>query len=458
MTEGMEALRGLLAEVGFKIPSTPRTAIVSLLARRTRVRLRGLGWAEREEAELPARERFRVDLCWSVAAGLAMVDPIRGSDFQTRNLLLALDAGEPHRVARALAMEGAYSAVAGGKRGVDRAWRLFDEARELAERLDDPQTLALVTSSRGVTLYETGQWVEARRELARAEELFVERCTGVAWELATTRHFLCLTLEMMGELDDLARRVPEYVADAEARGDRFSATSFRNGNLNLAWLLRGDPEGARRAHAEAMAPWLSSEEFLLQHYEGLYAQVGIDLFVRDGGTAWLRVDDAWSTLRGSGLLNIQQLKLEALFLRGRAAIMAVISPTPPEGPGVQRDEELARGEVELLPARAKLLSMASKAAAGMEKERMGWASPLAGLLRAGLAAVEGDAATARSHLTRSSEALEACRMPVLAAAARARLQRVGGSSEASEDALRTIGELGAADPAALVDLFAPFPA
>jgi hypothetical protein len=138
--------------------------------------------------------------------------------------------------------------------------------------------------------------------------------------------------------------------------------------------------------------------------------------------------------------------------------MAVISPTPPEGPGVQRDEELARGEVELLPARAKLLSMASKAAAGMEKERMGWASPLAGLLRAGLAAVEGDAATARSHLSRSSEALEACRMPVLAAAARARLQRVGGSSEASEDALRTIGELGAADPAALVDLFAPFPA
>ncbi len=458
--DGIEALRGLLAEVDMKLPSTPTGALASLLARRARVRLRGLAWTEREEADLPARERFRADLCWSIAAGLAMVDPIRGADFQTRSLLLALDGGEPRRVARALAMEGGYSAVAGGKRGVIRAFKLFDQAEALADRLDDPLTQALVRSSRGVTLYETGRWVEAREALGAAEELLVDRCTGVAWELATTRHFLCLTLEMMGELEGLAARVPEYVREAEERGDRFSATSFRNGNLNLAWLLRDDPDGARRAHAEAMAPWWGTGAYLLQHYEGLYAQVGLDLFVGDGGTARLRIDDAWGPLKPSRLLNIQQLKLEALFLRGRAALGAILSPEPAPGPGLDRDPELARGGTDLLPDESRLLQEAARAADRMEKEKMAWAQPLAGLLRASVFALEGRPDKARSALTAAAVALDGCRMPILAAAARVRLgdlDRERGPGTPADAALDGIAAAGAANPQAIVDLFVPFP-
>ena len=54
--------------------------------------------------------------CWSAATGLALVDPLRGANFQTRHLLLALQAGEPYRVARALALEVGYTAVAGSRR------------------------------------------------------------------------------------------------------------------------------------------------------------------------------------------------------------------------------------------------------------------------------------------------------------------------------------------------------
>lgn len=458
--EGLDALRSLLAEVDIKLPSTPRGALASLVARRARAKLRGLSWTEHEEAEIPARGLFRADLCGSIAAGLAMIDPIRGADFQTRALLLALDGGEPRRVGRALAMEGAYSAVAGGKRGVVRAFKLFDEAEALANRLGDPTTQALVRSSRGVTLYETGQWLQAREELGAAEALLVECCTGVTWELATTRHFLCLTLERMGELTGLAARVPAYVREAEERGDRFSATIFRNGNLNIAWLVRDDPSGARSAHAEAMAPWWDHSAFLLQHYEGLYAQVGIDLYVRDGGSAWLRVEDAWKPLRRSGLLHIQQLKLDALFLRGRAALCAIVSPEPPDRPGVDRDPELEREGGALLPDPSRLLQIAAKAASQMEKEKVAWAQPLAELLRAGVLALEHRPEKARAALQNAARGLDEVRLPILAAAARARLTYVDRSDLAAQsaaEALASVGAAGATNPAALVDLFVPFP-
>ena len=88
--EGLATLQTVLATVGMTLPSTPLRSLASLLWRRARLRLRGLGFRERDPSEIAAADLTRIDVCWSAGVGLSVVDTIRGADFQARGLLLAL--------------------------------------------------------------------------------------------------------------------------------------------------------------------------------------------------------------------------------------------------------------------------------------------------------------------------------------------------------------------------------
>jgi hypothetical protein len=436
--EGMEALRTVLTKVGMRLPEKPRGAIASLLLRRSRLGVRGLGWKPKDASELAPIERTRIDACWAVASGLGMIDPIRGGDFQTRGLHMALDAGEPFRVARSLAMEASYHATA-GDRGRAKSQRILADAAAMAEQQDDPYLRGLTRFASALVAYQGGQWARARELCEQAEALYVEHCSGVSLEVASNRHFHVLALLQLGELRELARAIPVYVEDAEARGDRFTATSFRNGCMNIAWLLRDDPDGATEAVQEALAPW-SPDAFLLQHYEGLYADAHILLYRGEGLQAWRRVERDWPAVRKSMLLQIQQLKLEAFFFRGRAALAAAVAGGEPG-----------------TPPRA-LLAEATKLAGRIEKERMAWADPLARILRAGVAHLSGDRDGAVAGLDGAVVALEGQQMRLYAAAARwMRGQLLGGAE--GDAAVQMADDWFASEsvqnPAAMARCFAP---
>ncbi|MBC7818484.1 MAG: AAA family ATPase, partial [Planctomycetaceae bacterium] len=85
--EGLAAFRTVLGAVGLKLAPTPQRALVSLLLRRAELWLRGFRFRERAENEIAPDELRRIDILWSVAHSLSLVDPIRSADFQTRNLL-----------------------------------------------------------------------------------------------------------------------------------------------------------------------------------------------------------------------------------------------------------------------------------------------------------------------------------------------------------------------------------
>src|SRR5688572_7148379 len=138
----MAVLDTVLAAIGTRLPATPRRALASLLWNRARLRLRGLRYRERDASQIASAELSRADISSAVAAGLSIIDNVRGADFQTRNLLIALGHGEPRRIARALAIEAGHSAIA-ATRTEKRTRHLLAASAELATRLGDPYAMAL---------------------------------------------------------------------------------------------------------------------------------------------------------------------------------------------------------------------------------------------------------------------------------------------------------------------------
>ena len=396
---GLDAIRSVLAAIGLKLPGSPRAALVALLTCRARVRLRGLGFKKRALAEVAADELLRIDTCWSVSAGLGLVDNIRGSYFQSRGLLFALAAGEPSRVSRALSAEAAFSSAAGGPNR-KRSARLLEEAERIAREVDTPYAVSWATGAGGIVAALEGRWATALERCTAGLAGFRDRCVGVAWEVAVMNWFSLWSLAYLGKLDELMRRVPARLVDAEIRGDLHAEIGHSTGLANLIWLAVDDPDRAEARGRAAMARW-SQTTFHVEHWWDLLGQVQVELYRGDGPAALRRVTEAWPRLDGSLLLMVQLTRIEARQLRGRAALLAALAADGKE--------------------RRRLLEEVGDDAHAIAKEKMPWATPLARLLEAGVAAARGDRVRARASLVEAAAGLDDAGLALYGAAARARL-------------------------------------
>ncbi|MBZ0231384.1 MAG: serine/threonine-protein kinase PknK, partial [Deltaproteobacteria bacterium] len=318
---GLRLITQVLAALGMRLPATPKRALASLLFRRARLRVRGIGIDARHESEIAATELTRVDMCWSVATGLAMVDLIRGADFQTRHLLLALDAGEPTRVAKALAVEGAFLSTQGA-RSRRRAEKLFAAASAHLEKTPSAFATALLLGSECVHAYQGGRWARAL-ELARAAERAIREqgsATGVAWQHDTIHFFLCYSLFYLGQLDELASLTPSLLRAATERGDLYAATNLRVGIPNAAWLVPDRPAQAAEELGLALAQW-TAHGFHLQHYHHLLGLGQLHLYTGEAAKGYAALAERWPALEASLILRVELVRNEASLLRARLALL-----------------------------------------------------------------------------------------------------------------------------------------
>jgi eukaryotic-like serine/threonine-protein kinase len=414
--EGRALMRQVLRALGMDLSPTQARSLASLVMGRARLRLRGFAFEERAASEIAPDILERIDACWSIAHGFGMVDVLTSHQFHTRHMLLALDAGEPNRIARALAIEPTIASAGGN---FARAEKLIALATELAERTGNPHALGLTSMEAATVAFMQGNFKLARQQFERAEQIFRERCTGVSSELGTTQQLKLITLFYLGDLQALAQGVPDHIRHAEERGDLFSTLVAKISYSNVYWLISDDAAGARRQAEDAVARW-SSDGFHVQHFAALTALAHVDLYLGDAEAAWRRVQEKWRAVKASILFRVQSSRTEAHLLRARAAL--AMARARPDG-------------------RERLVAIVEQHAKKLAATPIRHARPQALLLLAGAAATRGDDARARALLDEAIAACAAADLALHELAGRYRRGQLAGGDAGRAEAAAAVAAL-----------------
>jgi serine/threonine protein kinase len=432
--DGIDELDPALAGAGLALPVRPWRCLMSLLAGRLRLWFRGLRFRQRSERELAPAALTRIDLCWEAACGLSLIDMIRGAVMQTRHLLLALRAGEPIRLGRALTLEVGYHCV-DGPRAAPRVSRVLDALERLATDTEAPVLRGLHPAASGLASYQFGHWRHAKERAEVGEYVLREECTGVHWELTTTRLYLLWSLYYLGELDELRRRVIQFRDEARQCGDQYAWMGLSLGLAGVTDLADGDVSRSRHVATVGIAAW-SKRGFHVQHYWALVSLAHCDLYEGDAAAAYERVVREWPSLRKSLLLRVHTVRTEALHLRARCALAAAAA-------GAEGDA---------------LRDRAARDARRISRERQPWADGLAAMIRAAVSYHRSGDSAAIAELTAAESRFEAADMKLFKAMARWRRGELAGGADGArlrDEAEAELRRRAVRDPAAFTRTFAP---
>jgi eukaryotic-like serine/threonine-protein kinase len=435
MDEGFDVLTQVLADVGVHTPSHPIRTALALVVERARLRVHTFDFEGRPARNPSNLELRRVDACYSAGMGMGGVDSLRGAYFQSKALRLALEAGEPWRIARSLAFEAAFQSNRGASNQA-RSASLLQQAQTLDERLDDPYLSALRVAAEAIATFHAGRWAQALEHAEAAETALRTRCTGVSKERVTVRLFALAALAQLGRFSDLDAQVHAGLADARRRGDLYASTNLRIGMPNMLWLAFDAPDEAEHHAIAAMEDWRAGG-FLLPNLFDLVARTEIDLYRGRAEDAHRRLKDAQAALRRSLLTKIQVVRILHRDVHGRTMLA------------------MAAGQ----PGARSHLRHVVDHARHLLHENVAWARPLGERLFAGAALLQGRHPDARAHLEAAAVQFDAASMPAHAASAEMALGRImsGDDGPMAQRAHRRLQAMGIRAPERFLALHLPVP-
>jgi hypothetical protein len=440
LDRALEVLEQLLTDIGEPLAATPRRALARVAWNRLQLRLHGPRFTPRFASQVAPETLRRIDVIKAVAHGLAMVDNIRGADFNARLLRLALRTGERLRLVGALGSEVVFLASQGG-RSARRARRLHAELVELARACDDePYAQVWVHMSLGCIQFFEGQLAEAARSLEGTERILAEGHAGLTYEKNNARVFYVHTLRLMGAVRRHGSIGAASIRAGLQRGDHYIVTTLQL--LQVAPLLADDDTDGVRECIDT-ARWTPPERgYHLQHWNRLRARSELCLYERAVGAQLPALLGEFDRLHRSMLLRVTPVRADAVSLRGRLVLAAAQA-------GQVADAALAD---------------VGRAAARLERETVPYAAVYAHMLRAGLSSRgrERTEAGTAAHLRAAIELAGACGLALHRAAAQTRLAELVGGDEAAAlraAALAYTASERVARPELLFELVAPgFPA
>ncbi|MET0387701.1 MAG: protein kinase [Polyangiales bacterium] len=170
--EGEALVHKVLRALHLETPTSTLGLIFAIVVERCWIALRGLRFTPRSLDATPFAVRYRGELCGTLSIELQSYDPLRAALFQARSLRMALGAGVPELLARALCAAATMASVTAGKRGPQRAAALLARAEQLAEGLASPLVESNIHSARAVCAMLQGRLRDVLEPSEQAERMF----------------------------------------------------------------------------------------------------------------------------------------------------------------------------------------------------------------------------------------------------------------------------------------------
>jgi tRNA A-37 threonylcarbamoyl transferase component Bud32 len=407
--EGLEVMAPVLKAVGLPAWNRPWKAVSGLVLNRLRLQLRDRDHEAHVGRRADEAELLRADVAWSMGTGLSGIDVVRGVAFHSRHTLLALDSGDPERIARALAWEAIGAAIEHG--GDDRhGRRILVDAERAAERAPSIQARGFVASARAVTAWCAGRWRECIVRGDEAIAIFTAAPQKVAWEIGSLNAFWRLPAMLhTGDLEALGRRARECLREAEELGDRYIATTLRTNVVPITWMQIDKPDQARQESAEAIRQWSRDPTWHIQHWCDFFGQSHVDMYLGEGARALERLEQAWPRMRRAHLMRIATQRLQTIQLRAHCALCAAAE---------------ARGT-----RRTALIDAADRDRKRLMREAGPWPEAIATTLAAGVANLRGDRQRCLTLLADAERQYVRLEMMLVTAAVRRRRGLIIGGDE-----------------------------
>ena len=301
--QGLTTARALLDRVELAFPRTRARTIGGILWNQLRMRGRALAW----HTPRPPRPRsLHADICWSMGAGLGMVDSLLGAYFSGRAARLALATGTPLQIARGMTAAMIGAALLGRR---TRAATLLDAAARAAAEDGTSLSAWYVGLARtGFSFLIENDFHHAYDRARTLEAEWYAAGHGPAWETDVAIHFALASQQFTGRFADLARRARTLIHDAKLRGDLFQEITLRV-RFAVRHLLADDPTTARADVLDALAAWMSptDDSFGNQRMWALWSRTRIALYA---GALDPALDDEWRKLHRSLIGRVPLMRVE----------------------------------------------------------------------------------------------------------------------------------------------------
>jgi serine/threonine protein kinase/predicted ATPase len=253
---GLRAARQVLAEVGVALPLETGRALLRFVWERLRHALFGRpGKLHPEEART---RRLAVELVASLNRSIGFVHPPAYLALTAQYVRLAASLGDEAQLACAYAAQGYLNSLRGS---IQRGAALFDRAKQICLRLNQPRLNAWQTLLEGTARMVGWDIVGAEACLVRAHDLLQAHCPDQPRELTQARFQLGVNWHLLGKHKQQAVEMERWLAEARERDDALGVVLLLGVGYGFLRHLLRDAVDEAISELEAASARVPAEPF-----------------------------------------------------------------------------------------------------------------------------------------------------------------------------------------------------